>query len=168
MLRASLELLVASLVIGGAFLVHELFVPAWQSPGAALPHAFGIVGLALMLLAEAGHSLRRLSAKPRLSGRTSLSVHVFAGLVGPALVLLHSGWLFEGLAGLVTLLILLVVASGIVGRFVFPVVGDAPEHALARRLLAAWHLLHVPLATTTIALAFVHLVGALYFSVGLR
>jgi hypothetical protein len=39
-----------------------------------------------------------------------------AGLLGPYLVILHSGFAFHGLAGALTLAMVLVVASGVVGR----------------------------------------------------
>jgi cytochrome b subunit of formate dehydrogenase len=43
-------------------------------------------------------------------------------------------------------------------------------HALAttRRLLALWHLLHVPLGVVLFTLALVHIVAALYYSTFLK
>jgi hypothetical protein len=48
--------------------------------------------------------------------------HVVAGLVGPYLVILHSGFAFRGLAGVLTLLMVIVVASGVVGRAIMSAV----------------------------------------------
>ena len=117
-------------------------------------------GIALMLWAEVAHSLRRRNhARSRLPARLSLSAHVVAGLVGPALILMHTHWQLRGLAGVVTIMTLLVVASGVAGRFVYPSV-SGPEHPTARRAVAGWHLVHVPLL--------VHAAAAAYFGVGIR
>jgi hypothetical protein len=51
-----------------------------------------------------------------------LSLHVFTGLLGPYLALLHTAWRFQGLAGVLTLLMLVVVVSGLVGRYVYTAV----------------------------------------------
>jgi hypothetical protein len=50
---------------------------------------------------------------------TWLSFHIFTGLVGPYMVLLHTSWKFNGLAGVVTLLTVIIVASGFVGRYIY-------------------------------------------------
>ena len=49
------------------------------------------------------------------------------GLVGPYMVLLHTAMRFHGLAGLTMLLTVLVVASGLVGRFLYTRVPRSPE-----------------------------------------
>jgi hypothetical protein len=48
-----------------------------------------------------------------------LDVHVAAALLMPLLLLIHSAWKFDGVIGLGFLAILLVVASGVVGRFLY-------------------------------------------------
>ena len=55
----------------------------------------------------------------------AMQLHIVAGLLGPYLVILHSGLAFHGLAGVLTLLMVLVVASGVVGR---AVVAALPAH----------------------------------------
>jgi hypothetical protein len=40
-------------------------------------------------------------------------------------------------------------------------------HATTRRMLAIWHMLHVPLGLALFALAFVHIVAAVYYARGL-
>ena len=45
-----------------------------------------------------------------------LAFHIFTGLVGPFMVLLHSSWKFQGLAGVVMLKTLMVLLSGFIGR----------------------------------------------------
>jgi hypothetical protein len=51
-----------------------------------------------------------------------LQFHIFTGLVGPFMVLLHSSWKFNGLAGIVMLLTVVIVASGFMGRYIYTAV----------------------------------------------
>jgi hypothetical protein len=48
-----------------------------------------------------------------------LQFHIFTGLVGPYMVLLHTSWKFNGLAGIVFLLTVIIVLSGIFGRYIY-------------------------------------------------
>ncbi len=86
-------------------------------------HMIGIVGFVLMLMTETLYSLRKRSRSARW-GRMAdwLDFHIFTGLVGPYLVLLHSSWKFNGLAGVVMLLTVIIVVSGFVGRYIYTAV----------------------------------------------
>ena len=83
-------------------------------------HSIGIIGFILMLMTETLYSLRKRSRSARW-GRMSewLSFHIFTGIVGPYMVLLHSAWKFNGLAGISMLLTVVIVASGFVGRYIY-------------------------------------------------
>lgn len=83
-------------------------------------HALGIFGFTLMVMTETLYSIRKRRRHARW-GRMStwLSFHIITGIVGPYMVLLHSSWKYHGLAGLVTLLTVLVVFSGFVGRYIY-------------------------------------------------
>ncbi len=86
-------------------------------PTSVLGYVLGITGFVLMLSTETLYSLRKHVPRFHLGPmRTWLQLHVFTGLVGPYLVLLHSGWKFHGLAGVLTLVVFVVVLSGLVGR----------------------------------------------------
>jgi hypothetical protein len=103
--------------------------------GGLLGHGLGIAGFILMLLTETLYSLRKRSRRARW-GRTSswLRFHIFTGLVGPFMVLLHAAWRYNGLAGVVMLLTVIVVASGFVGRYIYtavPRTADGAEFAAA-------------------------------------
>jgi hypothetical protein len=227
--------------------------------GGAVGHGFGIVGFLMMLGTETLYSLRK-RGRGFPFGRMStwLQFHIFTGIVGPYLVLLHSGGRFHGLAGVLTLLTVLMVASGFIGRYIYTAVPrtldgvevavrdlegqiaaadrqlqalGAPSLALAketprggwmlvlgrgwlwwrlrrrlhravrdlggagrsqaarleklleeryrlrmqidslaatRRLLALWHLFHMPLGLVLFTLAFVHIGAALYYATLLR
>jgi hypothetical protein len=80
-------------------------------------HTLGVIGIALMLWAGFGYTWRKRNAAPGARAmHVAMQSHIVAGLVGPYLVILHSGLAFHGLAGVLSLLMVLVVASGVVGR----------------------------------------------------
>ena len=83
-------------------------------------HSLGIAGFLLMIMTETLYSIRKRSRRARW-GRMSfwLQFHIFTGLVGPYMVMLHTSWKFNGLAGVVSLLLIIVVASGVIGRYIF-------------------------------------------------
>lgn len=83
-------------------------------------HSLGILGFILMLMTETLYSLRKRSRTARWGRMSSwLQFHIVTGLVGPYMVLLHSSWKFNGLAGIVMLLTVVVVISGFIGRYIY-------------------------------------------------
>jgi hypothetical protein len=118
------ELTLSFLVViflGGVYIVYE----AVSTPAGGHPfgHALGILGALLMVMTEVLYSARkrwRIFTFGRM--RHWLSFHIFTGIVGPALVLMHTGLAFRGLAGLTMLLTVLVVASGFLGRYIYTAV----------------------------------------------
>jgi hypothetical protein len=251
----SYELLIGlalvALCTGAYLLLSRRGAPSASS---AIGYALGIAGFVLMLATETLYSLRK-RARGFHRGKMSswLKVHIVTGLVGPCLVLLHSGGDFRGLAGALAALTVVMVASGFVGRYIYTAVprtldgvevaareleaqiaeadhelraagADAlalatepPRRgwalvlgrtvrrwlqrrrlrralraldpaggrrmrlerlllrrydiqvqiaslALARRLLALWHILHIPLGAAVFTLAFIHIGAALYYA----
>ncbi len=144
-------------------------------------HGIGIIGFLLMLMTETLYSLRKRSRSVRW-GRMSmwLQLHIFTGLVGPYMVLLHTSWKFNGIAGVSTLFTIIIVLSGFVGRYIFTRVprtldgleieGTLSQEALkqARRLLALWHTVHIPIGMVVFVSAFVHIGAALYYATLLK
>lgn len=144
-------------------------------------HTLGIVGFMLMLLTETLYSLRKRSRSVKW-GRMStwLQMHIFMGLVGPYMVLLHTSWKFNGLAGVTTLLTVIIVISGFFGRYIFTriprtidgleIEGTLSQEALkqARRLMALWHTIHIPIGMALFISAFVHAGAALYYATFLK
>jgi hypothetical protein len=55
------------------------------------------------------------------------SFHIFTGIVGPYMILLHSAWSFKGLAGIVALLTILIVVSGFIGRYIYTSIPRSAE-----------------------------------------
>jgi hypothetical protein len=144
-------------------------------------HGIGILGFLLMLMTETLYSLRKRSRSVKW-GRMStwLQFHIFTGLVGPYMVLLHTSWKFNGIAGVSTLFTIIIVLSGFVGRYIFTRVprtldgleieGTLSQEALkqARRLLALWHTVHIPIGMVVFISAFVHIGAALYYATFLK
>jgi hypothetical protein len=86
-------------------------------------HTIGIVGFVLMLAAEVLYTWRKQTRR-HVWGRTRwwLEMHVFVGLVGPYMVLLHSAWRLNGVAGAAMLLTILMVATGFLTRYIYTAV----------------------------------------------
>ena len=144
-------------------------------------HGLGILGFTLMLMTEMLYSIRkrmRNASWGRMS--TWLQFHIFTGLVGPYMVLLHTSWKFNGLAGVVTLLTVLIVLSGVIGRYIFTKIprtldgleieGTVSESALrqARQFMALWHTVHIPIGMALFVSAFTHIGAALYYATLLK
>ena len=143
-------------------------------------HGIGIAGFVLMLMTATLYPLRKLRRDARWGSTAAwLKFHMVTGLVGPYMVLLHTAMKFNGLAGLAMLLTVVVVASGVVGRYLYTrtprtaeagaaAAGGGPEarsRLLKRRgRLAAWHAFHVPLTWVLFIAAFIHVVAALYYA----
>jgi hypothetical protein len=109
---------IAVLIVAVGYILYE----ALGTPGGSDPigHLLGIVGMTLMLMTETLYTFRkrvRWFQVGRL--RVWLSFHIFTGVVGPALVLTHTAFEFNGLAGLSMFMTLVVVGSGFVGRYLY-------------------------------------------------
>ncbi len=155
---------------------------AFPAASSLVGHGIGIAGFILMLMTATLYSLRKLRAGTRWGSTAAwLTFHMVTGLVGPYMVLLHTAMRFSGLAGLAMLLTVLVVVSGVVGRYIYTAVPRAiddsePAASAAeleecrgrllrrRKALATWHIVHVPLTWALFAAAFIHVVAALYYA----
>jgi hypothetical protein len=115
------ELIVSAVVvaiIGGVYTAYEV----WGTPGGGEPlgQIMGVAGLVMMLMTETLYSLRKRVRRFRAGRlRAWLSFHIFTGIVGPALVLAHSAFEFNGLAGISLALTFVVVGSGFIGRYLY-------------------------------------------------
>jgi hypothetical protein len=152
--------------------------------GAFFGHLLGVLGFILMLLTETLYSFRKRSHTARWGSMASwLQFHIFTGLVGPYLVLLHTSWKFNGLAGATTLLTVIIVISGFIGRYIYTQIPrtldgveietsstklQAATLARARRLMAVWQVIHIPIGMALFTAAFIHIGAALYYATLLR
>lgn len=126
MQRGSRELwlaIIAILSITVFYLVMVVLLGGIPAASDFFGHSLGVLGFLLMLMTETLYTLRKRSRSARW-GRVSswLQFHIFTGLVGPYLVLLHTSWKFNGLAGILMLITVVVVASGFVGRYIYTAV----------------------------------------------
>lgn len=123
--RAVVSCIVALLaLVWLGFLVH-------RSPdfaGSAWGGVFAVSGAALMLVPLVYSIVKRISPLRRAVGpgmRTFLVWHIYAGLAGAALVLIHSGHKFQSPLGIaLTAMTLLVVFSGFVGRYLLGFIAE--------------------------------------------
>ena len=131
MQRSNRELwlaLIAMLLITLLYLFVTSYYSTIPSASGFFGHALGIVGFILMLLTETLYSWRKRSRSARWGRMASwLRFHIFTGLVGPYMVLLHTSWKFNGLAGIVTLFTLIIVLSGIIGRYIYTAIPRTPD-----------------------------------------
>ncbi|MCX6058767.1 MAG: hypothetical protein NTW69_11520 [Chloroflexi bacterium] len=165
-------------IVYGAVVFFTRAIPA---AGDLFGHGLGIFGFLLMLMTETLYSLRKRTRNASWGRMSSwLQFHIFTGLVGPYMVLLHTSWKFNGLAGAVTLLTVVIVASGIIGRYIYTriprtldgleIEGTLSESALrqARQLMALWHTVHIPIGMALFVSAFIHMGAALYYATLLK
>jgi signal transduction histidine kinase len=111
--------LLAVLLLSSVYIAYEILAePRGSHP---FGHILGIIGAILMVMTEVIYSLRKRTRLLNWAGpvRYWLSLHIFTGIVGPFMVLMHTGLQFRGLAGISMLLTILVVASGFVGRYLY-------------------------------------------------
>lgn len=99
-------------------------------PGSGIGAVFGIAGAVLMLLPLVYTVVKRipfLNARvtPHLSMQSLMTLHVYAGIVGPLLAIIHTGHKFDSWLGIaLTTVMLLVVVSGFVVRYLLTFVAN--------------------------------------------
>lgn len=176
-----------AVAIGGAFAIEVILsVEATQSFGhTQRGHLTGWAGLAIILLVFIYPFKKRYGPKPGWP-KGWFQVHIVAGVVGPVIVLVHSGAHFHALVpGLALLAMGLVVLSGVAGESIHYLAlrtmheqrrelaqqGLPPEeidlrlHDIAAREEAfrVWQYIHAPLNILFVVLSLMHVGGALYF-----
>lgn len=115
------------------FLVHS----SPRFAGSALGSAFGIAGAVLMLCPLAYTIAKRISVlRNRITKYVSLqslmTLHVYTGILGPLLAIVHTGHKYESWLGIMlTAIMLLVVVSGFVLRYMLQYV----SHEIKDKLL---------------------------------
>ena len=100
-----------------------LFHTSPRFAGSAMGAVFGIAGAVLMLIPLAYPIVKRVRfinerVTRHVSMQTQLTVHVYAGIFGPLLAIIHTGHKFESWLGItLTTVMLLVVVSGFAVRY---------------------------------------------------
>lgn len=112
-------LVVLMLTLWLGFLLHS----SPRFAGSLVGGLLGVAGAVLMLLPLVYLIVKRIRplkkvVNAHVSMRTLLTWHIYAGIVGPILALLHTGHKFESALGIaLTAMLLAVVVSGFVGRY---------------------------------------------------
>lgn len=175
-----------------AAVAAALLVEAFLSIGSPSPfahtrqgHLMGWIGLGIILLVFVYPIKKRLSRNHRWP-RGWFQVHMVAGVLGPLLILLHSGAHVHALVPLLALAaMVVVVVSGIVGQGVhylaLRTLNDrrrqlheeglgSDEIDLRLHRMAAqeeafrlWQSIHAPMTLLFLVLTAMHVIGALYF-----
>jgi len=114
------------LVEGGPFYLTPIVERAhhegywlWK-PGGRIGHAMGVLGSAMMVVMLL-YSVRKRVAAFRRFGPVSrwLDIHIYLGISGPLLVVLHSSFKVHGLVALSFWSMIAVALSGVAGRFLY-------------------------------------------------
>lgn len=106
-------------------------------PGSGVGAVFGIAAAVLMLLPLVYTVVKRIPflyarVTPHISMQSLMTLHVYAGIVGPLLAIIHTGHKFDSLVGIaLTTLMLLVVVSGFVVRYLLTFVANDMKDKLA-------------------------------------
>jgi hypothetical protein len=108
---------VAALFIAG----RALYDDRYYIPEEGLGYWLGLVGGVMMLLAFFYTAFKYVAKlRTRAVMKHWLTIHIFFGLAGPVLILVHSTFHIGSLNGGIALItMLLVVVSGIMGRFLY-------------------------------------------------
>jgi len=113
------------LLIWIGFLFHA--DPSFAGSGLGL--LFGIVGTILMLVPFLYLIIKRVkklkkAVTKHISMRSMLAWHIYAGVIGPIFVVIHSGHKFESPIGIALIaMTLIVVLSGFIGRYLMSSLG---------------------------------------------
>lgn len=90
-------------------------------PSGMLGHGFGIIGTLMMIVGVSVYMIRKRFRKFFNLGYLKhwLEFHIFLCSVGPVLVLYHTSFKFGGIVSVSFWSMVLVVLSGVVGRFIY-------------------------------------------------
>lgn len=101
-----------------ASLLAVVIVPLPRLGGSLAGHALGIIGTVIMLLTLVYPFRKRVLG--RKGKKNPIATHTLWGLLGPSLVVFHTGGEFKSLIGnLVFICMVIVVLSGIIGIYLF-------------------------------------------------
>ena len=90
-------------------------------PSGIWGHGFGIVGTLMMIIGVAVYMVRKRARKLLNFGYLKhwLELHIFLCTLGPVLILYHTAFKFGGIVSVSFWSMVLVVLSGVVGRFIY-------------------------------------------------
>lgn len=95
---------------------------AWLKPSGAFGHGLGIVGTLLILIGVFGYQAKKRNRWLATHfGRLKywLEFHIFLCTLGPVMILFHTAFKFGGIVSVSFWSMVAVVASGVIGRFIY-------------------------------------------------
>jgi hypothetical protein len=94
---------------------YRTFRPAGQ-----IGHGLGIIGSAMMVLMLTYTLRKRLRRWQKLGALSSwLNIHIYFGIMGPLLVILHTSFKIQGLVAVSFWSMIVVALSGVLGRYLY-------------------------------------------------
>ncbi len=105
--------------------IEERFYHAdhdWFKPSGAFGHGLGIVGTLLILIGVFGYQAKKKNRwLATRFGRLKywLEFHIFLCTLGPTMILFHTAFKFGGIVSVSFWSMVAVVASGVIGRFIY-------------------------------------------------
>ena len=93
----------------------------WFKPSGAFGHGLGIFGTLLILIGVFGYIARKRYLFLARFGRLKywLEFHIFLCTLGPIMILFHTAFKFGGIVSVSFWSMVAVVASGVIGRFIY-------------------------------------------------
>jgi hypothetical protein len=93
----------------------------WFKPSGIFGHGLGIVGTLLIVIGVFGYMARKKYRSLARLGRLKywLEFHIFLCSLGPVMILFHTAFKFGGLVSVSFWSMVAVVASGVIGRFIY-------------------------------------------------
>ena len=93
----------------------------WFKPSGAFGHGLGIFGTLLILIGVFGYIARKRYLFLARFGRLKywLEFHIFLCTLGPIMILFHTAFKFGGIVSISFWSMVAVVASGVIGRFIY-------------------------------------------------
>ncbi len=93
----------------------------WFKPSGIFGHGLGIVGTLLILIGVFGYIAKKKYKFLARFGRLKywLEFHIFLCSLGPVMILFHTAFKFGGIVSVSFWSMVVVVASGVVGRFIY-------------------------------------------------
>ncbi len=90
-------------------------------PSGAYGHGLGIAGTVLILIGVFGYQIRKYNKRLSKVGvlKHWLEFHIFLCVLGPIMILFHTSFKFGGIVSISFWSMVLVVASGVAGRFIY-------------------------------------------------
>lgn len=98
-------------------------------PSGVIGHGLGVVGSLFMIIGVTTYSIRKRAESMHKFGklRNWLSFHIFLCTLGPFLIVLHTSFRLTGLVAISFWSMIIVVASGIIGRYVYVRIPKTPD-----------------------------------------